>query len=481
MFKKDRKTCIALTAVMILSLAGFTACGNESGPESQVPTSAPTTAVEQTVTPTPSPSPTATPEPEFIDYAAQLTLNENSESVKTKATVRSYVDGDTVHFDVPTSVVDTGLLKARFLAVNTPESTGKIEEYGKAASKFTRNALSKATSIILESDDSKWNLDSTGGRYLVWIWYKTAESDTYRNLNVELLQNGLALASSTANNRYGDVAMPALMNAKACKLNLYSGEKDPDFFYGDAHELTLKELRLNIADYNGQKVAFEGVVTVNSDSTVYVEEYDAETDLYYGISIFYGYNLSGAGLEILHVGNRVRVVGSCQFYEAGGTYQIADVQYKVMKPNDPSNLQLIGTGYSASFTEIDPDEFVSGKRTVSYDVEAEDGTVTTIEKTYAYADLIQGTTVSVSDLDVLSIYTTSNPASSSNGAMTLHCATQGGTEIDVRTVVLYDDNRNLIKADAYEGRNISVKGIVEYFDGSYQIKVLSKEYITINH
>ncbi len=480
MIKRKSKTSIALVVALLLVAAGFNACGDKggnAGPEEADDTQS--VAVEATLTPTSTPSPT--PEPEFIDFAARLTLDMSTNSLKTEATVKSYVDGDTVHFDVPSSVVDTGLLKARFLAVNTPESTGKIEEYGKAASKYTRNALSKATSIILESDDSNWNLDSTGGRYLVWVWYKTADNDTYRNLNLELLQNGLAIASSTANNRYGEIAMSALTNAKACKLNLYSGEKDPDFFYGDAHELTLKELRLNIADYNGSKVAFEGVVTVNSDSTVYVEEYDPETGLYYGISVFYGYNLNGAGLEILHVGNRVRIVGSCQYYEAGGTYQIADVSYKVMKPNDPSNLQLLGTGFEAAFTEIDPETFVNGKVDMELVEEDENGNVKTVEKTYAYADLIQGTTVTMNDLDVISVYTTSNPASSSNGAMTLHCETQGGVKVDVRTAVLYDDNRNLIKADAYEGRTISVKGTVEYFDGAYQIKVLSKEYITINH
>ncbi|MCR5823375.1 MAG: thermonuclease family protein [Lachnospiraceae bacterium] len=472
---KSKKIIIPM-ATLLLS-ASLCACGGKtgSGEPSSDPATAPT--AEATVAPTETPSPTPSPEPEFIDYAATLKLDMSTDSIKTKATVRTFVDGDTVHFDVPTSVESTGLLKARFLAINTPESTGKIEEYGKAASKYTRAALEKATSIILESDDSNWNLDSTGGRYLVWVWYKTAEDPEYRNLNVEILQNGLAIASNTANNRYGSTAIAALTNAKACKLNLYSGLQDPDFFYGDAYELTLKELRLNVAEYNGKKVAFEGVVTVNSDSTVYVEDYDPNTDLYYGISVFYGYNLSGAGLEILKVGNRVRIVGSCQYYEAGGTYQIADVAYKIMKPNDPSNLQLIGSGYEGAFVTVDPKRFAEGK----VEIEQEDSEGNVTKKEYAYADLIQGTTVSIEDLDVVSIYTTSNPASSSNGAMTLHCVAQDGTKIDVRTVVLYDDNRELITASAYQGRTISVKGIVEHFDGSYQIKVLSEKYITIIH
>ena len=71
---------------------------------------------------------------------------------------------------------------------------------------------------------------------------------------------------------------------------------DPDFYYGDAVELTLKELRLNTAAYEGIKVAFEGVVTMNGFNSVYVEDYDEETGRYYGILVYYGYSLSGGGL-----------------------------------------------------------------------------------------------------------------------------------------------------------------------------------------
>ncbi|MBO6084423.1 MAG: thermonuclease family protein, partial [Candidatus Methanomethylophilaceae archaeon] len=246
------------------------------------------------------------------DFASEVKLNMRSETVKQAVTVHSFVDGDTTHFNVPTSVVETGILKARYLAVNTPESTGKIEEWGKKASKFTREKLSQATSIIIESDDGNWNLDSTGGRYLMWVWYRTSETEEYRNLNIEILQNGLAIASSTANNRYGNVAMAALNYAKEQKLNIYSGQQDPDFYYGDAVELTLKELRCNVEKYDGIKVAFEGVITKNDGGSVYMEDYDPDTGLYYGISVFYGYNLPGKGLDILSVGNRSRIVGTVQ-------------------------------------------------------------------------------------------------------------------------------------------------------------------------
>lgn len=400
------------------------------------------------------------------DYASEVKLNMSSETLKQEVTVHAFIDGDTTHFNVPTSVSETGVLKARFLGLNTPESTGKIEEYGKKASKFTREKLENASSIIIESDDGNWNLDSSGaGRILVWVWYRNNENEQYRNLNIELLQNGLAKPYSTANTRYGNVATAALNSAKENKLNLYSGQKDPDFFYGQAIELTLKELRCHIKDYEGSKVAFEGVITMNDGSSIYIEDYDADTGLYYGISVFYGYGLPGKGLEILSVGNRSRIVGSVQYYETGGIYQISGLTYRQMKPKDPGNVQLISSGHEGAYVLTDAKTFAEGK--VQIDSE-----------TYDYAYLVQGTTIEMDGLKVVSIYTETNPSSSSVGAMTMHCE-KDGVSVDVRTAVLKDEKGNVVTQDAYLGKTIDVRGVVDCFRDDYQIKVLStKDIIT---
>lgn len=407
---------------------------------------------------------------EYIDYAGQLKLDMSSETLKQEATVKSYVDGDTTHFYVPADVAENGVLKARYLAINTPESTGKIEEYGKAASNFTRDKLSHATSIIIESDDAQWDLDSTGGRNLVWIWYKTAETDDYRNLNVEILQNGLAIASSSANNRYGSTCTAAIANAKACKLNIYSGQKDPDFFYGDAIELDLKELRTHLEEYNGSKVAFEGVVTRNSNNGVYVEDYDSDTGMYFGLYVYYGFSLNGEGIEILKVGNRSRIVGTVSYYETGGTYQVSGLTYRQMKPNDPGNIQKISDGYEPAYVPVTPEQFAVGAVKVEVDEE---------ERIYPFAELTMDTSISMKSLEVTDVYTTTNEDSSSYGAMTLTCKSADGYTITVRTGVLYDDEKNMLTADAYLNKVIDVRGLVAYYDGSYQIKVLSAEDITI--
>ena len=413
---------------------------------------------------------------EAIDYAASVKLDMDSNTLKQEVTVKSYIDGDTTHFYVPTDVAENGLLKARYLAVNTPESTGKIEEWGKKAAGFTREKLESAKSIIIESDDDKWNLDSTGTRHLVWVWYQPEGSDTYRNLNIELLQNGLSIASNSAENQYGETCMAAIGQAKAQGLHMHSKEKDPDFYYGDAIPVTLKGLRTNIELYEGLKVAFEGVITRENSQTVYVEEYDSETDMYYGMTVYYGFNLTGTGLEILDPGNRVAFVGSVQYYETGGTWQISDIKYVDMRPNDPNNIQLISSGHEPSYKLTDPQQFNEGEVVVEI-MGGLDTEITTM-KTFDYAQLALSSSVAMENLYVTDVYTTTNEDSASKGAMTLTCSING-ERISVRTVVLRDADGNVITADAYEGKTINVKGIVDYFSGDYQIKVFSPDDITI--
>ncbi len=407
---------------------------------------------------------------EAVDYVSQLKLDMTSETLKAEVTVKSYIDGDTTHFNIDPKLIEGGILKARYLAVNTPESTGKIEEWGKKASNFTKNALMNAESIYVESDTSKWDIDSTGSRYLVWVWYKPQGETEYRNLNLELLQNGLAIASSSANNRYGDICVKAIAQAKEHGLCVHSKEKDPDFYYGEAVELTLKELRTNIEQYNGMTVAFNGVVITNSSNSVYVEDYDAESDMYYGMYVYYGYSLPGAGLEILSVGNLSRIVGTVQYYETGGTWQVSGLSYRMMKPDDPSNIQKISDSHQPGYQLVTADRFVNGT------VEA----VTAEEelKTFKFAEMAMGTSIEMHNLKVVSTYTTDDEESSSYGAISLYCESDG-VKVTVRTAVLYDADGNRITADAYEGKTLDVKGIVDYFGGEYQIKVYSANNITV--
>lgn len=399
---------------------------------------------------------------EVIDYAAEAKMG-GSEIAKQEVTVAAYVDGDTVHFSVPESVDPSGVLKARFIGVDTPESTGKIEEYGKKAAGFTKERLSDARSIVIESDNGSWNLDSTGGRSLVWVWYKPQDAGGYRNLNIELLQQGLAVPYSSSNNRLGSVCMAAIAQARRDKLNIYSGEKDPDFYYGDAVELTLKELRLNIADYEGVKVAFEGVITINGGNSVFVEQYDEETGLCYGMSVYYGYGMSGAGLDILSVGNLSRIVGTVQYYEAGDRYQVSGLSYRQMKPDAPDNIKKIASGYEPRYAEITAADFAGA----AVKLDGENGA-----QELELSELLMDTTVSMKALKVKSVYI------EDNGKATLSCESSGA-EVSVRVEALTNADGEPVITKALKGKHIDVKGVVDSHNGFKQVHVFLPEGVAV--
>ncbi len=413
-----------------------------------------------------------------VDYVSQLVFDASSGRIHQEVTVKMFIDGDTTHFNASEEVNGSKTIKARYLAVNTPESTGKLEPYGKTASRFTKSKLENAVSIIVESDKSTWEVDSTGERVLSWVWYKATADSEYRLLNLELLQEGLAIASNTANNSYGNICMKALNQAKTLKLYAHSGKADPEMFTGEAIKLSLKDLRANVEYYNGCDVEFVGVVTRNYNNGVYVEEYDEETGRYYAMYVYYGFNLNGAGLEILEVGNRVKIVGNLQLWEAGGTYQVTDLQYRMMNPDDPKNIQNIGeegVEYKASYLLTTANDFANGKVKILTYVDEEDVMVE-----HSIASLSMNTSISMEGLKVSKIWTTTNAESDSKGAMTLTCYAEDGTKITVRTDVLKDENGTLITADAYNGKTIDVKGFVDYYDGEYQIKVLSYKDIIVH-
>ena len=416
---------------------------------------------------------------ETVDYADQLKLNMNSETKKQEVKVKLFIDGDTTHFDPVSNASEfastDGYIKARYLAINTPESTGKIEKWGKSASNFTHDKLENAKSIIVESDDDKWNIDSTGERYLLWVWYIPEDGTEYRNLNIEILQNGFALASSISNNRYGEIATKALDQAKAQQLHLYSPAStvDPNYYDGDIINITLKELRCHITDYLQTDVRVEGVVTAKYNDSVYIEEKDEETGLYFGMAVYYGKQASGTVVEVLSIGNRVRVVGSVTEFQ--GTYQISGVSSNEFRPG-PTDSTVISKGNEAAFAETSAKDIVSGKVSVNFESENDEGEIVIEKIDLDYGEAIMSTSVTVSNLRVVSVYTTSS--GSSKGAMSITCEAADGTKIVIRTEIL-TENGVIVTADKYEGKVITVKGLIDKYNGSYQVAVHRVDYITI--
>ena len=483
---KQFRKYAALLMVVMLAGSLLVSCRQQADPSKEQADSS--TAPVQTQQQTENVTPESTkeqgteetpsvPAGEVIDYAGELKLDMDTPTKKQETSVKMYVDGDTTHFNVPEEIIDTGVLKARYLGINTPESTGNIEKWGKQASNFTKEKLSNAESIIVESDDENWNFDNTTShRCLCWVWYRPAGSADYRNLNLELLQEGFAIANNSANNRYGEWCMKAIDQAKQQLLHVYSSETDPLYYEGEVRQVTIKALRTDPETYLNTKVSFDAVILREYNNTLYVEAFDEEDGIYYGMNVYYGFSADPDCLAFMQNGNRVQFVGSLQYYEAGGTYQISGIQYKPRKPEE--SCKLLEENVPTEYVLTDPNEFIKGKKSVIVEVTRGDETME-VEQEYPYAELVMSTALEMKDLHVESIYTTTNDASSSKGAMTLTCKAPDGTYVDIRTVVLYDENGNLVTADAYNNKTIDVQGIVDYYEGGYQIKVFSTGDITV--
>lgn len=414
-------------------------------------------------------------QPEPIDYASQVTLDLNSEYAKQEVTVKYYIDGDTTHFNVPTTIDPTGVMKARYMAINTPETTNQVEEYGKAAAAFTKSKLETATSIYVESDTVTWTIDGTSSRIMAWVWYMPPGGTTYRNLNIEILQEGLALASNAGQNRYGTTALQALNQARSLKLNVFSGIPDPDYYHGEVQTVSLMQLRCNLEEYNNVKVAVEGIITSDSGSNgVYLEEYDDETDMSYGMYIYYGYSSTPGLRTILNKGNRVIIVGTLQYHELSSTWQIAGIGYDIWDKESPTSSKLLSKDNEPVSPVVTAQQF-NGNATV---------TIGEDEITKPFAELALGTSLTMNNLVVQDIYVTNNQESSSYGAMTITCKV-GQETIVLRTYPLRDSDGNLLDKSIFLGKTLNIKGYVEYYKaedattGQYQIKVLTRDSITI--
>ena len=476
-----KKKLLSFLLLAVVAIGSFAACGNPGNNSSNDSSS----IVESS---SPAESSSAAPEIEFVDYVSNLKLDMSTESIKKEVTVKTYIDGDTTHFypkdstsGFPLTVQENGFLKARYAAINTPESTGTIEKWGKKASDFTKKQLKSAEnggSIILETEGSEWEADSTKERFLVWVWYKPAGATEYRNLNLEILQEGLAVGSKAGTSRYGALCTKAISQAKALSLHVYSKEKDPDFFEGQVPEIDLKTLRTNIDSYVGMRVAFEGTVTTYSDWNIYIEDYDDATQMYYCITAFYGYN--GALHSHLAPGNRVRIVGNLTFSENFG-YQISNLKYDEFEPDSPENVQNLGGGHEPANQEVTIEQFFSKVAVETEVLNPDTEEIELATKEFTYAELAYSTSVCMKNLKVIRAYTT-NHGGNNDGAISLTCQSQsGGKTVTIRVAAIKGADGNMVfDQSEFLGKTIDATGIVDAYDGEYQIKVFLPENIIIH-
>lgn len=386
-------------------------------------------------------------DPSLPDFGAMETLktsdiqNDFNKTGRGLVTVEQFIDGDTVHF---WNYSRTEIIKVRFLAIDTPESTGKVEPWGKPASRYTKSKLQNAAEIVLESnEEGSAVLDSTGDRYLAWVWYRPKDSETWRNLNIEILADGLAMGKSTSSTRYGATAMNALTSARTEKINLYSGKKDPLFYYGSAVELSIKSLVLNKSSYNATKVRFEGVVTKESGGGIYVQSFDEDTQQYYGVYVYGGY--ASLAPKFLIPGYRLLITGTADDNENFG-FQVSGLSFSLINPTD-DDTKILEKDIKTEPVLISADDINNN-------------------------ETLENVLVRLENLTVTSIYTTQS-TTQSDGAMTLTCRSADGKTVTVRTVKLTAEDGSTVTEDYFRGKTLNCSGIVTFFNGNPQLKLFT--------
>jgi DNA/RNA endonuclease YhcR with UshA esterase domain len=154
-----------------------------------------------------------------------------------------------------------------------------------------------------------------------------------------------------------------------------------------------------------------------------------------------------------------------------------------MDPNgalSKDGIHKIEEGYSPSYRETNAADIVNGKLTLDVITQDADGNEISTPIEFKYGELAHYSTVTVKDLTVESVYTTTAETSDDKGAMSITCKAADGTTIVVRTEVLIDAEGNLVTQDIFPaGAKISVRGIVDSYNGQYQVRVFAIGDITI--
>lgn len=141
-------------------------------------------------------------------------------SDKKLVTLDKCVDGDTAWLQV-----NGEKTKIRFLAIDTPESTNKVEAYGKEASEFTCNLLTNAHTIEIEYDEKADKKDKYG-RTLVWIF---VDGELLQN---KIIEQGLAQVKYIYGDyKYTDILKETQETAKQKGIGIWSNSNENTVSY----------------------------------------------------------------------------------------------------------------------------------------------------------------------------------------------------------------------------------------------------------
>lgn len=358
-----------------------------------------------------------------------------------KVTLAQKVDGDTAHF----RDTDGTYFTARFLMINTPESTGKIDPWGKAASDFTADKLLNAKEIVCESEkvDSPAVHDSTGKRYLAYIWYRNSTSEDFRLLNLELVEQCYSdFTDNEGAGKYGTTFNLASEKSAKTGRRVF-GEKDPNYDYSySVYEITIAHLKDNIEQYTstqGIKLKIKArIVRINGDN-IYLEDYEKTSSdvtgeyATAGVYMYVGY---GTKFSEVPLGTVLSFQCLCSKSDVYGFQLTNPSNYEIIEASDGSK--------DSEHREFD------GKTEIDF-------------------ASLEGLVIKVNRVKVLGVGTP-NPSTS---AYTIAVATDSGQKFNIRidgnTHPKYDRESVVV------GEYYSIIGGVSRYDDSFQLMLCNQK------
>jgi endonuclease YncB( thermonuclease family) len=373
-----------------------------------------------------------------VDYVAKthLSLEYEGKDFLTdgiaRVNLKENVDGDTTHFfarNADGSSNTKVAIKSRYLCIDTPESTGQIQPWGKAASEFTASQILQAKTIVISSNAITYGAakaDSTGERYLSYVWISEQDNapiSSLRLLNLLIVQSGFSATKAATDSIYASAFYDADAQARCQKLYIWGNSSDSHFIYTTGVSTTLQEIVTgrkydeDIGDYvdydwtdsSHNKVAFDCYVAMTSGDNAYVymdyPSYDDPTlSVRYGMYVFTGYR----GIAPLtHVGWKLNVVGNCTTFN--GNMQITNVSYNALYHDDDDISVLDKSG--STYTPL------------------------AINAKQAASSLYMNVVVKINDLHGVNDYHTY--ADSDNSAFTVHLKDASTTDITDYTQDVY--------------------------------------------
>lgn len=326
-----------------------------------------------------------------------------------EVTLVSCTDGDTARFSDGT--MDFAV---RFLGIDTPESTYRIDPWGKTASAYTCDKLTNATTIVLESEGDKTDGND---RYLAWVWVDG------KLLNLELIEQAYSNAKGMANSKYEDLVYEVELAVQTTDRRIW-GEKDPNFDYSlDGVQITIEELATNTALYAGQKIVVVGTVSIEVGIHPYLVDESG-----YGIYVYLGYSNS----VTIHPGNEVRISGLNLSY-----YPDAETGSPQLVGFSKTNVELLSEGNVVTPRDLTIDKF-------------------------EVIDL--GSYIKVTDLTVTSIY-----ESKATGDFTITVRDSGGNTMGIH--ISSSVERSEIDSLFGGGSTVDITGPLSRYDGQYQLEL----------